>query len=116
LKRVSQLGEQSEVSKFQRLLKAAENEVDPLDRSVILTFESATTIPTGLQKRWPNEAPMISNPTLQSMAYLVEDRILSAKARGAQSTQVLFEYLASAINRIRGDDALLSDTTDWPGA
>jgi len=59
------------------LLKAAEKEVDPLDRSVILTFESATQIPTGLQKRWPSEAPMISNPTLESIEYLEEEQAIA---------------------------------------
>ena len=103
------------MSKFQRLLKSAENQLDPLDRSVILTFDLATSTPSGLQKRWPNQTPLTSNLTLDNLAYLVEDRIISANARGAGPTQELFDYLAKATEKIRDDDALVSDGLDWPG-
>ena len=103
------------MGEFQRLLRAAENQIDPLDRSVILTFDSATTIPSNRQERWPNEAPLASNLTLDDLAYLIEDRVVSAKARGAGSTQELFECLTKTIVRIRDDDALLSGSLDWPG-
>jgi len=102
------------LGKFQRLLNAAEKQIDPLDRSVLLTFESATTTPSDLQKRWPNEAPLMANPTLDNLAYLVEDRIRSARARGAESTQELMDYLARAIEIIRDDaDAAPGGDINW---
>ena len=102
------------MSKFQRLLKAAESEVDTLDQSVILAFELAISMPSDLQKRWPNVAPAVSNPSLEVMESLVADRIQSSSTRGAQLAEELFEYLSDVIRKIRDDDGLLSSGLDLP--
>ncbi len=102
------------MGKFQRLLTAAENEIDDLDRSVLLAFEVGTSMPTRLEKRWPNAAPATSHPTIESMEYLVADRIQSAQARGAFGAQELFKYLADVLRKIRDDDAGLAAGPGWP--
>lgn len=91
------------MSKFQRDLNAAEDELDLLDRAVILTYAFSLWGEQTLQDRWPEDRALREPATLEQMIYLCQDRLTGAQKRNAAQSETVFSKILDALSRMQDD-------------
>jgi len=91
------------MSKFQRDLNAAEDQLDLLDRAVILTYAFSLWGEQTLQDRWPEDSALREPATLEQMIYLCQDRLTAAQQRNAAQSETVFSEILDALSRMQDD-------------
>ena len=91
------------MSRFQRDLKRAQDELDLLDRAVILTYDYSLWGEQTLQDLWPDDRALREPASLEQMTYLCRDRLEAARHRNASRSQELFRRLLDALDRMQND-------------
>ncbi len=91
------------MSKFQRDLNAAEDELDLLDRAVILTYAFSLWGEQTLRDRWPEGRALREPATLEQMIYLCRDRLTAAQKRNAAQSETVFSEILDALGRMQDD-------------